>query len=102
MAEQRLIPLERAPPSGLHQHTPASLASPLRDALAEGVGATPFMRPGWIGAWLTAFGDGPLERLADGEQSLEDKNRWLAGWLREKLNQREVRFYEEPTVLFDE
>jgi hypothetical protein len=44
----------------------------------------------------------PLERLADRDCSVEDKNRWLEGWLRDKLSQREVRFYEEPTVLFDE
>ena len=31
-----------------------------------------------------------------------EKNRWLEGWLLEKLHQRQVRFYEEPTVLFDE
>ena len=44
----------------------------------------------------------PLDRLADTKCTLEQKNRWLEGWLREKLAQREVRFYEEPTVLFDE
>ena len=33
---------------------------------------------------------------------LERKNRWLKEWLREKLSQRQVRYYEEPTVLFDE
>lgn len=44
----------------------------------------------------------PLERLADTGQSLDEKNRWLEGWLLEKLHQRQVRFYEEPTVLFDE
>lgn len=44
----------------------------------------------------------PLDRLADVDTSLEEKNRWLEGWLRERLDQRRVRFYEEPTVLFDE
>jgi len=44
----------------------------------------------------------PLERLADRAESAEDKNRWLSGWLREKVLQREVRFYQESTVLFDE
>ena len=44
----------------------------------------------------------PLERLSDGTQSLEVKNRWLHDWVQEKLRQRQVRFYEEPTVLFDE
>jgi hypothetical protein len=44
----------------------------------------------------------PLERLADVELSLEEKNRWLEAWLREKVGDRQVRFYEEPTVLFDE
>jgi hypothetical protein len=44
----------------------------------------------------------PLSRLADTGQSLEEKNQWLEGWLKEMLSQRHVRFYEEPTVLFDE
>lgn len=44
----------------------------------------------------------PLDRLADTTQPLAEKNRWLAGWLREKFLDRQVRFYEEPTVLFDE
>jgi hypothetical protein len=44
----------------------------------------------------------PLERLADARQSLEEKNAWLEEWLRGKLDDRQVRFYEEPTVLFDE
>lgn len=44
----------------------------------------------------------PLERLADRAQSAEEKNRWLAEWLREKMLKREVRFYQESTVLFDE
>jgi hypothetical protein len=44
----------------------------------------------------------PLERLADGTQSLETKNRWLGEWQQERLRQRQVRFYEESTVLFDE
>jgi len=44
----------------------------------------------------------PIERLADSHHSIEQKNRWLQDWLKEKLGQRQVRFYEEPTVLFDE
>jgi hypothetical protein len=44
----------------------------------------------------------PLDRLADQAMSLEAKNRWLAGWLEEKQSSRQVRFYEEPTVLYDE
>lgn len=44
----------------------------------------------------------PIERLADARTDLGEKNRWLEEWLREKLAQRQVRFYEEPTVLFDE
>jgi hypothetical protein len=41
-------------------------------------------------------------QLADARSSLADKNRWLETWLLEKLAGRRVRFYEEPTVLFDE
>ena len=44
----------------------------------------------------------PLERLADASRSLEEKNRWLQEWIQDKWAQRQVRFYEESTVLFDE
>ena len=44
----------------------------------------------------------PIDRLADGSQSLESKNAWLREWVEEKLRQRSVRFYEESTVSFDE
>ncbi len=44
----------------------------------------------------------PLETLADPGRSLEEKNRWLASWVAERMAQKNVRFYEESTVLFDE
>jgi ParB-like chromosome segregation protein Spo0J len=44
----------------------------------------------------------PIDRLADKVQSTEMKNRWLDDWLKERLAQRQIRFYEEPTVIFDE
>ena len=44
----------------------------------------------------------PIEHLADTRASLEEKNHWLAEWVKEKLSHRQVRYYEEPTVLFDE
>ncbi len=44
----------------------------------------------------------PIERLADAQQSLEEKNAWLREWVRDKVGRRQVRLYEEPTVLFDE
>ena len=44
----------------------------------------------------------PLERLADRNETLAAKNRWLEEWLREKVHQRQARFYQESTVLFDE
>ncbi len=34
------------------------------DGLAERVGASPFHRPGWFSAWLSAFGEGRLEVAA--------------------------------------
>src|SRR5206468_2143430 len=46
--------------------------------------------------------DVPLDRLADSTTGLVEKNRWLEEWLLTKLRERHVRFYEEPTVLFDE
>jgi len=44
----------------------------------------------------------PLERLADTTVPLAAKNLWLEEWLREKVHRRQVRFYQESTVLFDE
>ncbi len=44
----------------------------------------------------------PLEMLAEPHRTLEEKNRWLAGWLEDRLAARRVRFYAEPTVSFDE
>ena len=44
----------------------------------------------------------PLDQLADTTRGVDEKNRWLSEWGQEKLAQRQVRFYEEPTVLFDE
>ncbi|HEY2954824.1 MAG TPA: hypothetical protein VGK89_06210 [Candidatus Eisenbacteria bacterium] len=52
--------------------------------------------------WRALRVDVPLDRLADRAAGLEEKNRWLEEWLLEKLAKRRVRFYEEPTVLFDE
>ena len=44
----------------------------------------------------------PLERLADRGADAEAKTEWLRGWLRDKVLERKVRFYEESTVSFDE
>ena len=44
----------------------------------------------------------PLEVLSDSGRSLEEKNRWLRTWVEERITQKNVRFYEESTVLFDE
>jgi hypothetical protein len=44
----------------------------------------------------------PLEALAEDGRTVAEKQRWLEGWLLEKLHQRHVRFYQEPTVMFDE
>ena len=38
----------------------------------------------------------------DATRTLEQKNAWLRDWTEERLLKRNVRFYEEPTVLFDE
>lgn len=43
----------------------------------------------------------PLERLT-APKPIEAKNAWLGEWVLERLAARQVRFYEEPTVLFDE
>lgn len=44
----------------------------------------------------------PIDVLADSTRTLEEKNRWLSGWIAERVARRHVRFYEESTVLFDE
>ena len=52
--------------------------------------------------WRALRIDVPLDWLADPAADLAEKNGWLAEWLQERLDGRHVRFYEEPTVLFDE
>jgi len=44
----------------------------------------------------------PLDKLYSTELSIDAKNAWLKKWLLEKATQRQIRYYEEPTVLFDE
>src|SRR5262245_10602606 len=44
----------------------------------------------------------PIALCANLVQSLDDKNAWVRTWTAERLTKREVRFYEEPTVLYDE
>jgi hypothetical protein len=36
------------------------------------------------------------------DRPLEDKNGWLHEQIKKRLLNREIRFYQEPTVLFDE
>lgn len=43
----------------------------------------------------------PLEVLAE-DKTLGEKNAWLQTWLRKKLAEKEIRFYQESTWLFDE
>ncbi|MGE5138036.1 MAG: hypothetical protein ACM3JD_01130, partial [Rudaea sp.] len=43
----------------------------------------------------------PLEVL-EKEEPLADKNRWLDDWLKNKIQSRSVRYYQEPVFLFDE
>lgn len=44
----------------------------------------------------------PIALCEDATRTLEQKNAWLRDWTEERLLKRNVRFYEEPTVLFDE
>ena len=44
----------------------------------------------------------PMERLADTSQDAAAKTEWLHDWLQQKVLARQVRYYEESTVLFDE
>lgn len=43
----------------------------------------------------------PLDELA-ADKSLEQKDRQLQQWLQKKIENKNVRYYEEPTFLFDE
>jgi hypothetical protein len=52
--------------------------------------------------WRALRLDIPIEVCEDGTRTLEQKNAWLREWLEQRLMARKVRFYEEPTVLFDE
>jgi hypothetical protein len=44
----------------------------------------------------------PISLLMDEECTTEQKNAWLAAWLKEKLARRQIRYYQESTFLFDE
>ncbi|HXF59805.1 MAG TPA: hypothetical protein VN539_08265 [Candidatus Saccharimonadales bacterium] len=43
-----------------------------------------------------------IDLLSDPGRTVEEKNRWLKAWMEERTLQKNVRFYEESTVLFDE
>ncbi len=43
----------------------------------------------------------PIDVLAD-DRSLEEKNAWLREWIRGKLANKDIRYYQESTFLFDE
>lgn len=43
----------------------------------------------------------PLHILAD-DRPVDEKNAWLEEWLRHKVANKQVRYYAESTVLFDE
>jgi len=43
----------------------------------------------------------PLQALR-ADQPLEQKNAWLDEWMKTKMRERQVRFYQEPVFLFDE
>jgi hypothetical protein len=44
----------------------------------------------------------PLSLLMDEHRTTEQKNQWLRDWIKQKLAQREIRYYQESTFLFDE
>ena len=44
----------------------------------------------------------PVQLCEDANMTLDEKNAWLERWTAERLLQREVRVYQEPTVLYDE
>jgi len=44
----------------------------------------------------------PIPMCEDPNLTLDEKNAWLERWTAERLLRREVRVYQEPTVLYDE
>jgi hypothetical protein len=44
----------------------------------------------------------PVSLCEDAGMTLDQKRAWLETWTAERLSKREVRFYHEPTVLYDE
>jgi hypothetical protein len=44
----------------------------------------------------------PLEAFRDNGESLDDKNRELQRWIQRRMAEKRVRYYDEPTYLFDE
>lgn len=52
--------------------------------------------------WRALRIDVPVAMCMDTLMSLDEKNAWLQAWLDDRQRTRRVRFYEEPTVLFDE
>jgi hypothetical protein len=44
----------------------------------------------------------PVTLCEDATKPLDQKNAWLEAWTAERLTKRQVRFYEEPTVLYHE
>ncbi len=44
----------------------------------------------------------PIAMCEDAAMTLDQKRAWLERWTAERLTKREVRFYQEPTVLYDE
>jgi len=44
----------------------------------------------------------PLEAFRDNGESLEQKNAQLQGWVQQRMAEKRVRYYAEPTFLFDE
>jgi len=53
-------------------------------------------------AWRALRLNLPLNLMADRDRTLDEKNRWLEQWIRDRTATSSVRFYEESTVLFDE
>jgi hypothetical protein len=79
------------------QYTPVEIMALVREGYYLPTGITRHVIPG-----RALHLNLPLSILADKQQTLEEKNRWLDGWLKERLSGRGVRFYQESTFLFDE
>ncbi|HVO71979.1 MAG TPA: ParB N-terminal domain-containing protein [Aggregatilineaceae bacterium] len=79
------------------QYLPAEIMVAARDRLFLPPGLTRHMIQGR--ALRVSY---PLSELAENGDTLEEKNRHLKTWIQQRLADKRIRYYAEPSYLFDE